>query len=93
MTRDHHAVYTKTAALCTALKKLQSDAAATPEEKGGRYREYSGELAKLAHTVQALKLSKSADLSVIASPTSHAHLATRIKVVREMMEIMQAENV
>lgn len=93
MNPDMHTVYDETASLCNRLEELlRSNEPSSEKER--RYNAEFGVVAnRVARKIHRLQLSKSADLSVFMPPKlcGISHLGTIVKVLRESVEIMEAE--
>ena len=91
---DIHTVYDITDHFCERLEELRRNNEPSSETERRYNAEHSVEAKRVAKLIYRLQLSRSADLSVIVMPPKLcgiSHLEKIVKVLRESMEIMQAE--
>jgi len=89
-----HTVYDEAAYLCEKLEELRRNNEPSSEKERCYNAEFSVAVNQVAAQIHRLQLSRSADLSVIVMPPNLcgiSHLEKIVKILRESMEIMQAE--
>ena len=94
MKPDMHTVHDETASLCEKLEELLRNDEPSSEKERRYNAEFTVQANRAAQRINQMQLSRSADLSVIVMPPKLcgiSHLEKIVKILRESLEIMQAE--